>query len=74
MYSASYLSDVHTAREELARLTAIETNLRKQIIDLRTNCRGNHSAEAWATIYTERLQQDVRPSINECLKYLAKHA
>ena len=74
MYSATYLPDVHAAREELARLTAIETNLRKQIIDLRTNCRGNSSAETWATIYTERLQQNVRPGINECLKYLAKHA
>jgi len=74
MYSSTYLPDVHHARKELARLTAIETNLRKQIIDLRTNCRGNSSAETWATIYTERLQQNVRPGINECLKYLAKHS
>ena len=48
MYSATYLPDVHTARKELARLTAIETNLRKQIIDLRTNYQGNNSAETWA--------------------------
>jgi len=74
MYTNTYLRDAHHAREELARLTAIETNLRKQVIDLRTSCKGNSSAETWATIYTERLQQDVRPSINECLKYLAKHA
>lgn len=74
MYSATYLLDVHAAREELARLTAIETNLRKQIIDLRTNDKGSQSAETWATIYTERLQQNVRPAINECLKYLAQHA
>ena len=74
MYSATYLPDVHHARRELARLTAIETNLRKQIVDLRTNYKGNNSAETWARIYTERLQQNVRPSINECLKYLAKHA
>ena len=74
MYSNTYLPDVQTARAELARLTAIETNLRKQVIYLRTNLRGNNSAETWARIYTDRLQQNVRPAINECLKYLAKHA
>ena len=74
MYTNTYLPDVHHAREELARLTAIETNLRKQVIDLRTNYKGSNSAETWARIYTERLQQNVRPSINECLKYLARHA
>ena len=74
MYSATYLPDVPTARAELYRLTNIETNLRKQIIDLRTNYKGNADAEIWANIYLERLQQNVRPAINECLKYLAKHA
>ncbi len=74
MYSATYLPNVHVAREELARLTAIETNLRKQIIDLRTNYKANTSAETWARIYLDRLQQNVRPGINDCLKYLAKHA
>ena len=73
MYSATYLPDVQTARAELKRLTNIETNLRRQVIDLRTNFKGNNSAETWATIYTERLQQNVRPAINECLKFLAKH-
>ena len=74
MYSATYLPDVPTARAELYRLTNIETNLRKQIIDLRTNYKGNADAEVWANIYLERLQQNVRPAINECLKYLAEHA
>lgn len=74
MYTNIYLPDVHHAREELARLTAIETNLRKQIIDLRTNHKGTKSAETWARIYTDRLRENVRPSINTCLKYLAKHA
>lgn len=74
MYSSTYLPDVHHARKELARLTAIETNLRKQIVDLRTTFKGNSSAETWATIYTERLQQNVRPGIAECLKFLAQHA
>mgnify|MGYP001174399828 CR=1 FL=1 len=74
MYSATYLPDVPTARAELYRLTNIETNLRKNIIDLRTNYKGSADAETWANIYLERLQQNVRPAINECLKYLAKHA
>ena len=74
MYSATYLPDVPTARAELYRLTNIETNLRKQIIDLRTNYKGNADAEVWANIYLERLQQNVRPAINECLKCLAEHA
>ena len=74
MYTNIYLPDVHTAREELARLTAIETNLRQNIVDLRTNYKGNGSAETWARIYTDRLRENVRPAINECLKYLAKHA
>ena len=74
MYTNIYLPDVHHAREELTRLTAIETNLRKQIVDLRTNFKGNSSAETWARIYTDRLRDNVRPAINECLKYLAKHA
>ena len=74
MYTNIYLPDTHTAREELARLTAIETNLRQNIVDLRTNYKGNSSAETWARIYTDRLRENVRPAINECLKYLAQHA
>ena len=74
MYTNIYLPDVPTARAELYRLTNIETNLRRNIVDLRTNYKGNGDAETWARIYTERLQQNVRPAINECLKYLAKHA
>lgn len=74
MYSATYLPDVPTARAELDRLTNIETNLRQNIIDLRTNHKGDDTAETWARIYLERLQQNVRPAINECLKYLAQHA
>ena len=74
MYSNIYLPDVPTARAELYRLTNIETNLRQNIIDLRTNYKGNADAETWARIYLDRLQQNVRPAINECMKYLAKHA
>ena len=74
MYSATYLPDVPTARAELYRLTNIETNLRKQIIDLRTNYKGNSDAQVWERIYLNRLQQNVRPAIGECLKYLAQHA
>ena len=74
MYSATYLPDVPAARAELYRLTNIETNLRQNIIDLRTNYKGNADAETWANIYLERLQQNVSPAINECLKYLAQHS
>ena len=69
-----YLPDVHHARKELNRLTDIETTLRRNIVDLRTNYKGNNDAETWARIYTDRLRTNVRPAINECLKYLAKHA
>ena len=69
-----YLPDVAYARKELYRLTEVETTLRRNIVDLRTNYKGNGDAETWARIYTERLQQNVRPAINECLKFLAQHA
>ena len=69
-----YLPDVAYARKELYRLTEVETTLRKNIVDLRTNYKGSSSAETQARIFTDRLREDVRPAINECLKYLAKHA
>lgn len=69
-----YLPDPAFARKELYRLTGIETELRRKIVDLRTNHKDDPKAETWATIYTERLQDNVRPAINECLKYLARHA
>ena len=46
----TYLPDVHHARKELARLTEIETTLRRNIIDLRTNYKGNSDAQVWERI------------------------
>ena len=68
------ISDAAQARKELARLTDIETNLRRQVVDLRTNFKGHKSAETWATIYTDRLRHNVRPAIAECLSYLKAYA
>ena len=68
-----YLPNVAHARKELARLTEVETDLRRKVIALRDR-RNPEANETWAREFTYRLRHNVRPAIAECLKYLAKHA
>jgi len=64
-----YLPDTQSARKELTRLQTIESDLLNKIEQLNNNT--SHTASTWISIYTDRLNVNVRPAITECQRYLA---
>ena len=70
---ATYLPDVHHAKEELARLHSIRAYLANQIIACKTDYVTLKSAEAWVKMYQARLRDNVLPAIKECEDYIKSH-
>ena len=71
MANATYIANVSQAREELARLRRIELNVQNEIIALMDS--DHYMASAWRSIYTDRLRDNVRPAIRECVNYIRKN-
>ena len=65
---ASYLPDRQFARRELKRLKTIEWDLMQKMIALKEL--KDYDSSTWCSIYTDRLKNNVRPAIKECLDYL----
>ena len=63
-----YLPDRQSARRELKRLKTIEWDLMQKMIALKDL--KDYDSSTWCSIYTERLNHNVRPAIKECLDYL----
>ena len=65
---AIYLPDCQFARRELKRLKTIEWDLMQKMIELKEL--KDYDSSTWCSIYTDRLKNNVRPAIKECLDYL----
>ena len=67
-----HLSDRDHARREMERLKTIEWDLMNKIISL--SDKKDYDSSTWSSIYSERLRENVRPAIRECVKYLTATA
>ena len=68
----TYLPDVHHAKRELARLRGIEADLQSKVVELLDS--NHYTAGCWRSIYTDRLRNNVRPAIRECVSFIKSHA
>lgn len=64
----TYLPNIEFAANELTRLEGIRDRLAGLIIELQST--DHHAADAWISIYTDRLTDNVLPAIKEARDYL----